>query len=360
MTAPILPAASTDGQNTVVLGVDTHRDMHVVAVTTALGALLATSSFPTTAAGYRRLLDWARSFGVIERAGVEGTGSYGAALSRFLRGQGVVVVEVNRPDRAQRRRRGKNDTVDAQAAAEAVISGRATAVPKSGDGAVEQIRVYKIAKGSAVKARRQAINQIRSILVNADPQLREAMAGLGRTALVTRCAALATHPGPTAVTHSLSVLGRRVKSLDQEIADLLARINDLVCATAPALLKEYGVGTDSAAALLITAGDNPERFEREASFAGLCGASPVEMSSGKTTRHRLNRGGDRQANAALFRIVMTRLRDEPRTRAYLARRTTEGRTKREVIRCLKRYLARHLFEIIRTAMTPPVITTGQT
>jgi transposase len=360
MTTLIIPAPAAGDHDEVVLGVDTHKDVHVAAVTTVLGAVLATSPFPATAAGYRALLAWTVGFGVVRRAGVEGTGSYGAALSRFLRGAGVVVVEVNRPDRAKRRRRGKSDTVDAETAAQAVISGRATAVPKSGDGPVEQIRIYKIAKDSAVKARRQAINQLKAILVNADPALRESLAGLGKMALITRCASLSEPAsGPTAVTHTLSVLARRVKSLDTEIAELLTRITGLVKSVAPALLDEYGVGADSAAVLLVTAGDNPDRLSSQSAFAALCGVSPVEMSSGKTTRRRLNRGGDRQANAALFRVIVTRLRDDPRTRAYLARRTTDGRTKREIMRCLKLYLARHLFRIIHSALVPsnPMITT---
>lgn len=353
MSTAIIPALAAADQDEVVLGVDTHKDVHVAAVTTVLGAVLTTSPFPATAAGYRALLAWATGLGVVRRAGVEGTGSYGAALSRFLRGAGVAVIEVNRPDRAKRRQRGKSDTIDAEAAAQAVISRRATAVPKSGDGPVEQIRVYKIAKDSAVKARRQAINQIKAVLVNADPALREELAGLGTMALITRCARLDQGTSaPTAVTHTVSLLARRVKSLDAEIADLLARITALVKSVAPALLDEYGVGADSAAALLVTAGDNPDRLRSQSAFAALCGVSPVEMSSGKTTRHRLNRGGDRQANAALFRVIMTRLRDEPRTRAYLARRTAEGRTKREIMRCLKRYLARDLFQIIHTALVP--------
>jgi transposase len=353
MSTPIIPAPAGGDQDEVVLGVDTHKDVHVAAVTTVLGAVLATSPFPATAVGYRALLAWAVGFGVVRRAGVEGTGSYGAALSRFLRAAGVRVVEVNRPDRAKRRQRGKSDTVDAEAAAQAVISGRATAVPKTGDGPVEQIRVYKIAKDSAVKARRQAINQLKAILVNADPALREKLAGLGKMALITRCASLDEQvAAPTAVTHTVSLLARRVKSLDAEIAELLARITTLVKSVAPALLDEYGVGADSAAALLVTAGDNPDRLSSQSAFAALCGVSPVEMSSGKTTRHRLNRGGDRQANAALFRVIMTRLRDEPRTRAYLARRTAQGRTEREIMRCLKRYLARDLFQIIHSALVP--------
>lgn len=354
MTRVVTSEESSTGAE-AVLGVDTHRDVHVGAVTSDLGAVLATASFPATSAGYQQLLAWARGHGQVSRAGLEGTGSYGAALSRFLRSQGIAVIEVNRPDRAARRSRGKNDTIDAVAAAHAVISGRATAVAKAGDGPVEEIRIYKIAKDSAVKARRQAINQLKAVLVNTDPELRESLRGLGRGALVTRCAALdesAGHGASVAAVHTLRTLARRVRSLDAEITDLLARINALVEATAPKLLTEYGVGVDSAAVLLRAAGDNPDRLDSESAFAALCGVSPVERSSGRSERHRLNRGGDRQANAALFRVVMTRLRDHQPTRDYVTRRIAEGRTQREVVRCLKRYLARVLFKIICDAFSP--------
>jgi transposase len=354
MTAAIVPLRAAVAHNEIVVGVDTHKDVHVVAVTDLLGRVLASAAFPAGAAGYRELLAWARGHGAVRRAGVEGTGSYGAALSRYLRGEGVEVVEVNRPDRAKRRARGKNDTIDAEAAAQAVLSGRATATPKNGDGPVEHMRIYKIARDSAVKARRQAVNQLKAILVNADPRLRQSMAGLGRAALITACADLdeSVHPGGPAVIHTLRTLAGRIKALTAEAAELAARIENLVQAVAPTLLEQHGVGADCAATLLIAIGDNAERLTDEADFAALCGVSPVERSSGKTQRHRLNRGGNRQANAALFRIVLTRLRAEPRTIAYVERRTREGRTKREIIRCLKRYVAREIYTIIRAATTP--------
>ena len=324
-----------------------------------MGTRLGTASFPATAAGYVDLLNWATGFGAVRRAGVEGTGSYGVSLTRYLSDVGVAVTEVNRPDRANRRRRGKSDPVDAEAAAHAVISGRATAVPKSSNGPVEQIRIFKLAKDSAVKAKRQAVNQMHALLVNADPRLREELSGLGRKALVTRCAAFEPQSGPGvtgATKHTLRTLARRVQGLNAEISDLTRRLEQLVMATAPVLLEQYGVGVDSAATLLRTVGDNPDRIHSDAAFAALCGVSPVDMSSGQTQRHRLNRGGDRQANAALYRILLTRLRDHPPTLAYVARRTTEGKSKRRIIRCLKRYLARHLFNLIRTApgLTSPI------
>jgi len=356
MTVPSMTRA--DGEDEalgVVLGVDTHKDFHVVVVTDSVGRRLDAASFPATGVGYTRLLHWAAQHGTIRVVGVEGTGSYGAGLSRFLRRQGLMVVEVNRPDRAVRRRRGKSDAVDAEAAAHAVISRRASAVPKAGDGRVEEIRVYKLAKDSAVKAKRQAVNQLHAVLVNCEPALRENLAGLGRKALVTRCARMDAGADPAgtsttaAVVHTLGVLSRRVQALDAEINDLTDRIGQLVEQTAPKLLLEYGVGVDSAATLLRTVGDNPDRLHSEAAFAALCGVSPIEMSSGRTQRHRLNRGGDRQANAALFRILLTRLRDHQPTIDYVHRRTKEGLTKRRIMRCLKRYLARHLFAIIQAA-----------
>jgi transposase len=318
----------------VVLGVDSHQDTHVAAVITNLGAPVADRAFPATAAGYRKLLAWARRFGRLRRAGVEGTGCYGAALARYLRTQGITVIEVNRPDRAARRRRGKTDAIDAQAAAYAVLSGRATTIAKTGDGPVEMTRLFKVAKASAVKSRTQAINQLKAVLVCADPLLRESLSGLGRMTLIRRCAALpAVQPTDvaTAAVYTLRRLAQRILDLTDEIRDLQQRLTDVITTHAPQLLHPVGVGADTAAALLIAAGDNPDRLASEASFAALCGVSPIEMSSGKTQRHRLNRGGDRHANAALYRIVLTRLRCDPRTHAYIDRRTAEGKTRRETI-----------------------------
>ncbi|MFE5097524.1 IS110 family transposase [Streptomyces sp. NPDC056638] len=316
-----------------------------------LGAALDGRSFPATALGYRQLVAWARSFGVVRRAGVECTGSYGAALARHLHAEGIEVTEVNQPDKAARRRHGKTDAVDAEAAARAVLSGRATATAKTSDGPVEMLRLFKLAKGSAIKSRTQAINQLKSVLVCADSALREALASLTNPHLIKRCAALealdATGPA-TAARHTLRLLARRIQHLTEEIDDLNQRIAEAVKASTPGLLDVRGVGPDSAAALLIAAGDNPERLTSEASFAALCGTSPVEASSGKTQRRRLNRGGDRQANAALYRIVLSRLRWDDRTRNYLQRRLAEGKTRREVIRCLKRYIAREVYRLIAT------------
>ncbi|MEV5505689.1 IS110 family transposase [Streptomyces orinoci] len=347
-----------------VLGVDTHGEVHVAAVVSPLGRILGTRSFPATAAGYRQLLAWARALGMVRRAGVEGTGTFGAGLSRYLLAQHVAVFEVNRPDRSARRLLGKSDPLDAQAAARAVLSGRARARAKSGDGPVQSARMFKLAKDSAVKARTQAINQLKSVLVITDPALRERLSGLGNRELFRTCARLGPCEGEAgggdedvtdATFVALSMLAQRIEQLTGQIDELNQRLAGLVERHAPQLLAPVGIGPDSAVTLLITMGDNPERLSTEASFAALCGVSPIEYSSGGRSSHRLNRGGDRQANAALHRIVFTRLRHDPRTQAYYERRTQEGKTRREIIRCLKRYAAREVFNLVRTVSTDPPI-----
>jgi transposase len=328
-------------------GVDTHLDVHVAAALDPLGALLGSEHFATTAAGYKELLGWLESFGEVTKIGVEGTGSYGAGLARFLRRRGIQVVEVDRPNRQARRRSGKSDPLDATEAARAALSGRASGQAKSRDGAVEAIRVLVVAKRSARQARSKALTQMRHLGVTAPDQLRCRLHGLTIPKLVEEGARL--RPGRSldtvtvATKVSLSSLAHRVRSLDQEIAELDDRLAPLLAATAPNLLELFGVGPDTAATLLITAGDNPDRLRSEASWAHLCGVAPISASSGKRTRHRLDRGGDRQANSALWHIVIVRLAHDPETKAYFERRLNEGRTKREVIRILKRYVAREIY-----------------
>jgi transposase len=334
----------------VILGVDTHKDVHVAAVIDTLGAELADATFPTTAAGYRRLLAWARSFGVLDRAGVEGTGSYGVALNRYLRRHQIAVTEINRPDRAARRRHGKTDAVDAVAAARAVLAERATTTAKTADGPVEILRLLRLARASAVKSRTQAVNQLKAVIVNADPALRDPLTGLTNAALIRHCADLPdTTPTdvPSATRSTLRRLAQRIQHLTTEERELQQQITAVLETHAPHLLQRNGIGPDSASALLVSAGDNPDRMHNEASFAALCGVSPVEASSGKTRRRRLNRGGDRRANAALHRIALTRARTEQRTRDYLDRRTGQGHTRREAIRCIKRYIAREIYHLIQ-------------
>jgi transposase len=330
-------------------GVDTHLDVHVAAALDEIGGLLGTASFRADAAGYRQLLGWLRGFGDVVKVGVEGTGSYGAGLSRRLHAEGVSVVEVDRPNRRKRRRTGKTDTLDAINAARAAQSGEAAGAAKTRTGNVESIRVLRVARGSARAARTQALNQMRSLVCTAPEDLRDRLRDLPIVALVQVCAGL--RPGAdtavsTATKLALRILGRRVLELESEIDLLDATLRPLVTATAPALVAAYGVGPDTAGALLVAAGDNPERLRTEACFARLCGVSPIEASSGKVTRHRLHRGGDRQANSALWRIVITRMSNHSETRTYVERRDTEGRSKKEIIRCLKRYTARELFALL--------------
>jgi transposase len=247
----------------VIVGVDTHKDVHVAAVISVLGVLLGTASFPTTAAGYRQLLAWVGGFGTVRRAGVECTGSYGAALSRCLLAAGLEVFEVNQPDKAGRRRRGKTDAIDAEAAARAVLSGQATALAKTSNGPVEMVRMFRLARASAIKSRTQAINQLKAVLVCADPMLRESLSGLSNTKLIRQCAQLpAQAPSDitTAAVYTLQLLARRILDLTHQINDLKQRITQVLAAHAPQLLDHYGVGPDTAAVLLIAAGGAPPRF----------------------------------------------------------------------------------------------------
>jgi transposase len=330
-------------------GVDTHADVHVAAVVDQVGRVLGTEAFGTGAAGYRAALGWMRSHGELAKVGVEGTGSYGAGLARHLASRGVEVAEVVRPNRQARRRRGKSDAADAVAAALAALNGEASGRPKSHDGAAESIRMLRVARAGAVKARTQAANQLRDLVLTAPEKVRELLAGLPRAQQVQMAAGfrLSDLGDPAAGTRAaMASVARRHRELSAEIARLDALLGQLVTRAAPQLLARQGVATQVASTLLATTGDNPGRVRSEASFAALCGASPVDASSGKQIRHRLNRGGDRQANSALWWIVITRMSCDPRTRAYVARRTAEGKTTREIIRCIKRYVARELYKAL--------------
>lgn len=330
----------------VTVGVDTHGDVHVAAVVDDLGRILGTVSVGATAGGYRDLVRFAERLGTVRKFGVEGTGAYGAGLTRFLRLKGYEVVEVDRPDRKLRRARGKSDPVDAEAAARAALSGIASGVAKSRDGRVEMIRALRVVRRSAVRARTQAMNQIRSLVVTGPEELRARLTALPTHRLLETLVRM--RPGPittpmAATRLALHELALRHRELCAEVGRMDVRLGELVRQAAPRLITLRGVGTDVAGQLLVTAGDNPERLRSESSFAHLCGAAPLPASSGKTVRHRLNRGGDRQANQALWRIVMVRLSHDDRTKAYVARRTQEGRSKSEIIRCLKRYVAREVY-----------------
>ncbi len=333
----------------IVVGVDTHKYAHVAVALDQVGGVIGEIMIPVDRAGYARLGRWARELGEQVDFGVEGSGSYGAGLVSQLRRGGHRVIEVNRPDRGVRHLRGKNDTIDAEAAARAVLSGAATAVPKTADGTVEMIRQLKIVKDTAVKARSQAIITLKTIIVTAPAELREKLEPLGDKALLEQCRQLRyeSMSGPVdAACYTLRALAERHQALDHE-----ARLHDRILATltdraAPALTSLFGVGEDSAAELLLVVGDNPERIRSDGALAKLCGACPIPASSGKTSRHRLNRGGHRQANAALHRILVVRMRFHEPTIAYVNRRTAEGKTKKEILRCLKRLLIREIYQII--------------
>jgi transposase len=335
----------------VTIGVDTHGDVHVAAAFTSdLGRPLGHLDIETTPAGYRRLLGWARGLGGDLHFGIEGTSSYGAGLTRFLRQEGCTVIEVNRPNRQTRHARGKSDPVDAEAAARAVLSGEATCIAKRDDDYVGMIRTLRVARRSAIKARTQTMNQILALTVTAPTELREQIRPLSGHRLIDTAARLRPGPitSPAAATKlALKGLAQRYQALAAELATLDIELDHLTAVAAPELCAMLGVGADVAGALLVAAGDNPERMRSESAFAHLCGVAPLPASSGKTTgRHRLNRGGDREANNALWRIVMVRLAWHQPTKDYMARRTTEGLSKKDIIRCLKRYLAREVYRTL--------------
>jgi transposase len=341
----------------VVGGIDTHADLHQAAVIDSIGRHLATEQFATTPDGYRRLLQWLRSHGEVLAVGIEGTGAYGAEIARFLTANEFTVVEVDRPDRKARRDNGKSDSIDAYAAATAVLSGRAMGTPKARNGIVEAIRSLRVVRKSAVKARTQTINQIRNLLVTAPACVRDRLRGLSAKELVdtlARSRPMGELADPAhAVKTALRRLARRHQALSEEIKEADREIGPLVTRAAPRLVALPGVGPETAGQLLASAGDNPERLRSEAAFAHLCGAAPVPASSGRTHRHRLNRGGDRAANNALHTIVLVRMKYDQRTQDYVTRRTTEGMAKKDIVRCLKRFVAREIYHHLpHTTRTP--------
>jgi transposase len=349
---------STDRR--VTGGFDTHLDTNIGAVFDSVTCrVLARASFPTTTVGHQAALDWLREHGRVDVVGVESTGSYGAGLARHLASADVRVIEVNRTERIDRRLDGKDDYLDAESAGRAVLSGRASAIPKSGDGPVEAVRALEIAHRSAIHDRTEAINQFKSLLVRAPNLFRDVFgARTFRHQLDTASRFHNTYDGlvEQELRAALKLLAKRIKFLEAQIAELDERLRPILAEFFPALLGLNAVGVHSAAQLLMTAGDNPERLHSDAAFAKLCGACPQPASSGKTERHRLDRGGDRQANKALFRIVLVRMRHHEPTRVYFARRTSEGLSKREIIRCLKRFVAREVFNAI--TKPPANIPTG--
>lgn len=383
--APVEAEASGSGFG-LVGGVDTHKDVHHAAVLTGVGVLVADRAFPADEAGYQAMLEWMVGFGPLVRVGVELTGSYGAGLTRHLQAAGVEVVEVNTADKATRARRGKDDRSDAVAAAQKVLAGMATSVPKDTTGPVESIRILLLTRNSAVTDRVRAQNQIRDLLVTAPAGLRAELGAVrGRVALLR---AIETHPAGatgtqtvkgakrsggakqtkaavgaraltaladpgTATVFALRRLAARVRELDAEVAELDAALKTLVTPLAPTLLAMPQIGTLTAAQLLITAAANIDRIGSEAKFAHLTGTAPVPVSSGKTHRMRLHRGGDRQANRAIHLIAVGRIKNHAPTQAYIAKKLAEGKSKKDALRSLKRYIARGIYGALKTDLTTP-------
>jgi len=340
-----------DEPTLVTVGVDTHLDTHAAVALDQLGRRLGAMEVSTDQAGCDELEVWARSLGEVEAFGIEGTNSYGAGLTRFLRAAGYLVLEVSRPKRQVRRDKGKSDPIDAEAAARAVVAGEGVGIPKAGTDKAEMVRVLRVARATALKARTQSINALRALVVTSPTELRDELRRLGAAKLAERAAKFRPSAETTVVAankQAMRSIARRYLYLSVEIDELTAQLDEIVKAAVPTLIAKFGVGTDVAGQLFVTAGDNPERLRSEAAFSMLCGASPRPTGSGKTSnRHRLNQGGDRQANAALYRIVLVRMRWDPDTKAYVERRTKEGKSKREIIRCLKRYVAREVFTALK-------------
>ncbi|MFI6985506.1 IS110 family transposase [Embleya sp. NPDC050154] len=339
----------------VVVGVDTHKYVHTAVAVDVVGGVQGTTGVPADRGGYQQLDTWARRFGRVLAFGVEGTGSYGAGLASHLRRHGHKPVEVNRPDRRVRRRRGKSDPIDAENAARAGLAGTATATPKSTEGMVEMVRHIKIARDGAVETRTQAIVTLKALIVTVPDELRRQLRGLPKMTLIERCAGL--RPGPVtspaaSAKHSIRAMARRWKDLNDEVKEHDALLGALTKAHAPEPVDAFGIGADTAAEVPVTVGDNPERIRSQAAFAKLAGVCPVPASSGRTNRHRLNRGGHRQLNSALYRVVIVRMRFHQPTIDHVARRTAEGKTKQEIIPCLKRYPARETHQYIKAKQPP--------
>jgi transposase len=335
-------------QPAVVIGADTHLDTIHLAALDAVGKPLADAEFRACPRGYAAAIAWARKQGDVQLAGVEGTSSYGMGLTSALKEAGIAVVEVIRPDRSARRRKGKSDPLDAYAAARIALAGEGVAVPK--DEHTTALRALLTARRGAVKARTATINQIKSLLVTAPADLRERYRQHSRTALIrtlARCRPSSqSDPTALAVLTACKALAQRIEFLEAQDRDLTTQIDELVTALNPGLRAARGIGPDTAAQLLVTAGGNPERLRSEASFAALCGTAPVPASSGKTQRHRLSRGGDRAANYSLHRVALVRMSSDPRTRDYVQRQLANGRSKMEILRLLKRALAREVFRLL--------------
>jgi transposase len=344
----------------IIIGVDTHKSNHIAVAINTQGARLGAVTIPTTCEGYRDLEEWGAKFGRIKAFGIEGTGSYGAALSRDLLSKGHTVLDVMRPNRQLRHLHGKSDSLDAESAARSAMNGQATALAKTQTGACEMIRHIKTARDSAVKSRSQAMITLKTLIINVPAELRDALDLIkGPITLIRHIAAL--RPGKVTTTTAsakaaMRAIARRWLNLHEEIQAHGQELERMVSEKAPSLMSSHGISTMTAAEMLILIGDNPERIKSEAAPAKLCGVCPIPASSGKTIRMRLNRGGNRQANAALYRIAITRMRDHEATKSYVIKRTAQGKSKREITRCLKRYIVREFYRelcVPKNAKTAP-------
>jgi transposase len=336
----------------IVGGVDTHTATHHAAVIDLNGRLLADAEFPASPRGYALLLAWMRSKGRLEKVGIEGTGAYGAGLARHLHEHGVTVLEVPRPDRRLRRQHGKSDSLDAEAAARTALAGNASGAPKLATGPIEAIRMLRVARTGAVKAKTAASNTLLGLVITAPEPLRSQLRELSTSQLVDAC--LRFRPDTANLTDpiqaakmALRSIAARTRALELEARALKKQLDALTVQAAPTTSAIFGLGPDTVSALLVAIGDNPDRLRSESAFARLCGVAPIPASSGKTNRHRLHRGGDRSGNRALHIAVIVRLRYDKRSRAYADRRTTQGKSMPEIIRCQKRYLAREVFTALR-------------
>lgn len=341
----------------VIGGVDTHKRTHYAATIDDNGRRVGHQQFAADSAGYAALLAWMRDQGRIVAIGVESTGSFGATLTRFLLDAGEHVVEVNKPNRQARHMEGKSDRLDAEQIARSVLASTGVATPKAKSGPVEVIRTLRVARASAIRARTQAFNNLFGTMIGAPSSVRDELVELTKRTFVNRCLdqepetedllELIDEPERLVVASvklTLRNLARRWRTLDGEVQALSRQIEAVVSHVAPELVQLFGVSSELAGQFLVTVGDNTDRIRNEAAFAKLCGVSPKPASSGqKSGRHRLNRGGDRAANSALYIVAIVRLRHHQPTRDYVERRTAEGLSKREIIRCLKRYIAREVF-----------------
>lgn len=331
----------------VIGGIDTHADTIHVAALDTLGRELGDKEFPTTPGGYRDVLEFLTGFGELECIGIEGTSSFGAGITTAARTDGHEVREVIRPQRTVRRMQGKSDPIDAYQAARAVLSGQARTMPKTDD--VDAIRALLITRRSATKARTAAMNQIHAMLVTAPVAIREKYRSMTHKELLdalTSCRPASQDGVLRSVLTSLKMLAQRHRFLSEQTRELDHQLRELIARTNLALLSAKGVGPVTAAQLLVTAGGHPERLASETSFAALCGTAPVPASSGKTTRYRLSRGGDRHANSALHTVATVRMSSDARTKTFVAAQRAKGRSNPEIHRILKRAIAREIYKLL--------------